>query len=319
MNLLSPSARYFPVSSRPLVMKAGFQPLGTDFGNGSYDHLFFQKDQQYKIYREAKEQVNPERHWSLCTTYQHLSLHLRALEWIIHTLSTELKFTPLSDHLKLCEDLRRLLNARSQDPFSFPKNLANTLFQVYHTLALHVQEDLALLADQPTSSLIMGHISMPSFWDPQRIKGASFWEIHEPVPNFPKKSQLAERMGTFIATKGPFIRFVWTVANDHRLDHHPSGGRTPWSHDHPLWLRVERQITVPFEGLGNLFLIRTYLYPFDTLTPTQWDILNQAIQNMSVPIAQYKGLDHGRAIIIQNLNQRLNMEKEIKLKTQNYN
>ena len=49
-----------------------------------------------------------------------------------------------------------MLKTSSKDQFSFPEHLINDLFQTYHTLALRVQEDLALLADQPSSSLIMG-------------------------------------------------------------------------------------------------------------------------------------------------------------------
>ena len=148
---------------------------------------------------------------------------------------------------------------------------------------------------------------MPSFWDPQRIKNASFWEIHKPVPQFPKTEQLAQRLSTFISTKGPFVRFVWTVANDKRLDHHPQGGRTPWQDGQDLWFRVERQVTLPFEGLGALFLIRTYLYPFDQLSPSEVDILYQAIHTMSSPIAEYKGLEAGRQVILNHLKHRLTL------------
>ena len=307
MNLPHPQAFYFPVNPRPLVMKPGFQTMGTDFGNGDRDQLFFQKDDLFSKYQRVKEQIDSQRHWTVYTHYLHLQLHLKALEWMIHTQQTELNLPPLQEHLKLCQTLRSFLEKGSDAWTSFSPQWGIELGQMYRTLALRVQEDIALLANQPTSSLIMGHISMPSFWDPQRIQGASFWDIHKPVPDFPKNKQLAERLGGYIATKGPFVRFVWTITNDDRLDHHPQGGRTPWSSHHPLWLRVERQITIPFEGLGALFLIRTYLYPFDDLNSTHWDIVRQALCTMSIPIAQYKGLEGGREMIIQNLQHRLCM------------
>lgn len=287
-NKLNP-AKYFPVSEKPLTMKSGLHDFGTDFGNGPRELLFFQQDKLAGLYRKCKELVPPERHWCLCDSEEQLKLHQKAFPWLISRQEQELNVSISPDLLSV---QNQLLQGEKPD-----------LTKSYHRLSLNVQEDIALIADQPDSSLIMGHISMPSFWDPKKIKGASFCRIHEPVPNFPKNEQISKKLNRIISTKGPFVRFVWTIANDERLDHHPENGRTAWKNEQPLWLRVERQITVPFEGLGALFLIRTYLYPINTLNKTECRTLSLAIENMPRDIAVYKGLWEGKELILNYLSE----------------
>ena len=287
-------ARYFPVADKPFVMKAGFYPWGTDFGNAERDQLYFQKDQYFDEYTRTKEQVDSSQHWVINEHSTHQELHRRALLWILTHLESDFECCLDADfkdqYTSICHHLQQTKLFSSSE-----------LSSLYHQISLFVQEDLALLSNQPQSSLIMGEISMPSFWDPKEIKGASFWEIHHHVPKFPRDERNAHRLGDLISQKGPFVRFVWTVANDSRLDHHPQKGRTPWEKDQPLWLRVERQTTVPFEGLGALFLIRTYLYPFKDLSVDQHKILALAIQKMSPEIAKYKGLWAGKEVILDAL------------------
>ena len=58
------------------------------------------------------------------------------------------------------------------------------------------------------------------------------------------------------------------------------------------WLRVERQVTVPFpEHEAALFLIRTYLTPFEALGPEQQTTLATAIDCMPKNVLRYKNLD----------------------------
>jgi hypothetical protein len=54
---------------------------------------------------------------------------------------------------------------------------------------------------------------------------------------------------------------------------------------------VERQLTVPFPDVSaSLFLIRTYLYPFDSLDEPERRVLRSAIDGMSPALRRYKGL-----------------------------
>jgi hypothetical protein len=136
----------------------------------------------------------------------------------------------------------------------------------------------------------MGHICTPSFWDPRHVKNASFWEIHKPVPDFPRDERVAQRLEEHIARRGPFVRFVWTLSGDDLLDHHPQHPRRPWSQTQEVWYRVERQITIPLEGAGAIFLIRTYVHPLSRLSAEQRATLRVAIELMPREIADYKGL-----------------------------
>jgi len=284
-------ARYFPVSAKPLVMEAGFNQMSTDFGNGPREQLFFQRDREWARYLEAKRGVEPERAWAALRAEEHVALHCEALSWLCETQRAELDEAPAVETLSLIEGLRS--GARPQDA---------ALSAAYRELSLKAQEDIALLAERPASSLIMGEISMPSHWAPQRIKEASFWEIHEPVPGFPRDERVSSRLGAMIAARGPLVRFVWTVACDERLDHHPRHGRTPWEEAEGLWFRVERQVTVPLKGLGALFLIRTYLYPLAELEPSQRLTLSEALKIMPEEVARYKGLWGGRDLICEALS-----------------
>ena len=274
-------ARYFPVSEQPFTMTPGLNHLGTDFGNGKQDSLYFQKDTQADIYKQTKETVESDRHWAHFDNENHRELHKKALSWIIKQQKTDCGIESSADHLDAIDSM-------------------DDLPRLYNELALNVQEDMALIADNP-ASLIMGNICMPSFWDPKRIQGASFWDIHQPVPTFPKNKDIGDRLVSLISEKGPYVRFVWTVTNDDRLDHHPENGKTPWDSGQPLWFRTERQVTIPFDGLGALFLIRTYLYPIETLSLNQRKILSLSIESMSEDIARYKGLWDGRDFIIESL------------------
>jgi hypothetical protein len=100
------------------------------------------------------------------------------------------------------------------------------------------------------------------------------------------------------------VRFVWTLSADDVLDHHPDEGvRTAWtSESRSGWLRVERQVTVPFSDVNAaLFLIRTYLYPFESLACEEQRDLRSALRAMPDAVRRYKGLaqglDHALAVL----------------------
>lgn len=285
-------AKYFPVSAKPLMMEAGFSPITTDFGNGSRDQLYFQRDQEWARYLDAKSSVPRERHWAVIRSSEHVSLHLEALRWITATQERELNESTLLEVSEVIDQLEQRGEATSEAELS----------QAYHSLSLRVQEDISLLAMRPRSSLVVGEISMPSHWAPERIKEASFWEIHHPVPGFPRDQRVSERLGKMITERGPLVRFVWTLTGDDQLDHHPSHPRTELMDQ--LWLRVERQVSIPFSGQGALFLIRTYLYPIQRLEPTERDLISEALRVMPEEVARYKGLWDDQAHMIHLLSMR---------------
>jgi hypothetical protein len=247
-------------------MEAGLSRLGTDFGNGVRDRLYFQVDHERERYLAAKRAVRAERHAVLARNAAELEVHGRVLEWIRATFRSE--------HGAHC-------------PTGIPRDYAG--------LALLLQEDLTVL-HRPApggEAAIAVNVSFPSGWRPERIVGATFPGIHAPVPDFAEADAQSRSMVASMVERGPYVRFVWTITADSHLDHHPEEGRRdPWRAGGPGYLRVERQVTVPFpEVSAALFLIRTYLYAFDALPPADRSTLAAALIAMPVDIRRYKGLE----------------------------
>ncbi|MEW6268652.1 MAG: heme-dependent oxidative N-demethylase subunit alpha family protein [Thermodesulfobacteriota bacterium] len=272
-------ARYFPVKPLALRMEAGLLRHGTDLGNGPADGLFFQVDDELPRYLEAKRRVPAARHALLARDEQERAIHAAVDAWLRATLGRE--------HPERLAALAEL----GVDP-----TRAGLL-----EIARVVQEDLVVIRrlGDGGSAAIGVHVSSPSCWRPERIHGASFGAIHGPVPDFAKRAEAERSMVDAMVERGPYVRFVWTVAADDHLDHHPEESRrAPWREDGPGFLRVERQTTVPFpEHAAALFLIRVYLYPFASLTAEQRGVLARALELMPADVARYKSLDAVRETI----------------------
>ncbi len=296
---------YFPVKASPLQMEAGFYPLGKDLGGGEVDQYCFLKDEQFEQYIMNKRQAESFGHW---VTWQ--SNHEQALngqkEILPHSVHAQKQVEDYDPFHHLA--LQHLVELQQKDlglepPPSFHAwqrelkkkdplriQLREHAQLLYHELSMRVQEDICFLLHKPYSSLIMGHICTPSFWRPEHVKNASFWDIHHPVPGFPRDERVADRLAEHISKKGPFVRFVWTLTTDAKLDQHPRHPRGSWDDAKQVWYRVERQITIPLQGLGAIFLIRCYVHPLSRLSQKQRHILKQAIELMPQEIAEYKGL-----------------------------
>lgn len=253
-------------------MEAGLRPFGTDFGNAEDDRRFFQVDALRERYRQARREV-PTARRSLVERRPAARTRLTAVaDWMRARLTAEHPDLPLREH------------AASDDPESGLTAIAD-----------HVQEDFAILGRDPDSgdeAAIALFVAFPSGWRPERLLGASFRAIHGPVPGFADGAAQARSMVASMLERGPYVRFVWTVSADDHLDHHPDGGRRDaWTADNPGWLRVERQVTVPFAASeSSLFLIRTHLYRFDALTRPERETLARALAALPGEIARYKGL-----------------------------
>jgi len=269
--MLPRPARYFPVKPIPLRMEAGLQRHGTDFGNGVADRLFFQVDVELERYLAVKRTTPAGRHATLVRDEHDTTIHDAVDAWLRATLARE----------------------HPERMAALPDPESATLADV----AAVVQEDLVVLRRRDGGSeAIAVHVSAPSGWRPERIHGASFGAIHGPVPDFAKRAEAERSMVDAMVERGPYVRFVWTVSADDELDHHPEEGRrAPWRTDGPGFLRVERQTTVPFrEQQASLFLIRVYVYSFDSLTADQRDVLARALALLPDEVARYKGLDSVR-------------------------
>jgi len=258
-------------------MRPGLARLGTSFGNGERDARVFQRDEQAAAYARAKATV-PSR--------------ARAL---------------IDDPDGLCGAVLPWLRERARlDGIAIEASgePASTRAR-YRQLCDAIQEDLVLVRRtvDGRDRAVFVDVCFPSGWAPEAIVGASFAAIHAPVPGLLDDARRAAAMVEAMTQKGPFVRFVWTLSADDHLDHHPLRGlRRAFDPEAELWLRVERQVTMPFpERDAALFAIRTYLYAVTELEAGQRVTLEAAVAAMPEPIARYKRLASARPLILQRL------------------
>lgn len=215
-------------------------------------------------------------------------------------------------------------------------------------LALAVQEDLVVFAggssgdrdpDDPDpgdrdpgdgrSELL--HVCFPSSWDPAARAGAGFVALHAPVPHSDTLRSAAGRVVRAMVSKGPFVRYVWSLAPDGALDRNPRriGTRPPpdqplpdphapdpHAPDQPppdpappdparLWFRVERQTVMPLPASGRaLFTIRVYRAPLPSVltTPERRRTLASALRSMDAALLAYKGVGGLREALLAYLD-----------------
>ena len=282
-----PPAHYFPVEPRPFSMRAGLLKFPTDFGNGAADQLVFQVDSDLERALAAKRAPRPTPRY-----FEHVSSSAEA---------------NALDAVRVWVEARMLVEAPERLR-SASKDLGAT--SRWDALGRAVQEDLVVMHEGDGSGkALLLHVSFPSGWHPERLPGASFLGIHDPVPTFPgpdgdpKAAFAAQSMVRSMVERGPYVRFVWTVRADDALDHHPGeGGRQPWTPTSPGFLRVERQLTWPFpEAHAALFVIRTYVYSFASLSAAERLILREALLQMPNVFKSYKGMPDDESLVLRTL------------------
>lgn len=287
-GVLSAPARYFPVEPKPFSMRAGLIKFPADFGNGGADQRMFQIDSELERALAAKRSA-------------------RTTPRYFHAAETEAERTALDVVREFVE--RRLAEEAPDRLAAAYADLAAS--DRWDALGRALQEDLVVMHEGAGShgKAILLHVSFPSGWHPERLPGADFLQIHHPVPTFPgpdgdaKAASASQSMIRSMIDRGPYVRFVWTVRADDALDHHPEcGGRLPWQADSRGFLRVERQLTIPFpEVRASLFLIRTYVYPFDALNAADRDVMRSAVVQMPETFKAYKGIPEDSAIVLRAL------------------
>jgi hypothetical protein len=266
-------------------MQPGLFRLGQDFGNGPDDARYFLRDSHAPSYRAAKLAVletDPDRALLDIADPSLLSVHRSVSAWMRATLQREHGV---------------LLPARD---LSAPERVRD----FYRELALELQEDFVVLhrgAGGERAALVS--VCLPGAWRPERIVGQSFASLHAPVPEFERIAASATTLISAMIERGPYVRFVWNVVADAHLDHHPDRSpRASWSAETAGFLRVERQVSVPFAAdQASLFLIRTYLYPLTELSAAQRRILRSALEQMPEPVQRYKGIAQALPLILAQL------------------
>lgn len=162
-------------------------------------------------------------------------------------------------------------------------------------LALSLQEDLVLMADDGSGDLVAQWLAVcfPSGWRPAEKVGQSMFRIHAPVADNARLQQAAGGLAQAMANKGPFLRHVWTLSGSGVLQRDPDDDA--WAGVGSLadlWFRCERQVTLPLGGDASLFLIRVFVVPLAVVTaiPGRLERLRQSLASMSAAMVAYKGL-----------------------------
>jgi hypothetical protein len=130
-------------------------------------------------------------------------------------------------------------------------------------LSLAMQEDWVLIS--PQGLFEAGSVCFPSGWVPGEKFGLSLAEIHAPVADGEALRKASQALTRAMLQKGPFQRFVWTLARNKSLSRHPLFAEDIRAESaQALYFRYERQTTVSLPRSGRaLFLIRIYVVPLD--------------------------------------------------------
>ena len=167
-------------------------------------------------------------------------------------------------------------------------------------LALSLPEDLVWVRDDggPGRASLL-HVAHPSRWEPERRAGASLTELHDPVADGAALRAASAALMRAIVAKGPFRRYVWSLAPGAELDLHPRATRGkersgPWTVD-GAWFRVEIQTTLPVPDAAlALFTIRLRIAPLRAVLDVDRSRaarLAASIRSMSAEVRRYKDLD----------------------------
>ncbi|MEZ5150617.1 heme-dependent oxidative N-demethylase family protein [Rhodococcus zopfii] len=175
-----------------------------------------------------------------------------------------------------------------------------------------IQEDVVLL-DQRDGALWgdAGLVTSAADWSLRFDVGMSFLQIHGPVPRIHTEGVIGRAQSFLLGLQAGqrYRRTNWTLTVDRRLDTatetYPEWGRDrrllaegPLDDvGHRLHLRVEVQHLIRLGASGALmFLIRTYLLPFDeiALVPEWADRLYRILEELPEDMADYKGITRTR-------------------------
>ncbi|MET0389792.1 MAG: heme-dependent oxidative N-demethylase subunit alpha family protein [Polyangiales bacterium] len=204
-------------------------------------------------------------------------------------------------------DAERYLQARLAAHAFFQPRASELAGLALHALIAELQEDVVIMwlpngfAPERARAGYL-HVSFPAGWDPALMLGKSFPALHARVPREPGFERADQGPHAASLFAAPAERFVWSLTADDVLDRHPQTPRAAsWADTTQLYLRVERQVSVPLparpEAASALFFIRTYVYPVTRLDARQLADVSAAIAHMPAAIRAYKGmLGHERRI-----------------------
>ncbi|HEY5633090.1 MAG TPA: heme-dependent oxidative N-demethylase subunit alpha family protein [Burkholderiaceae bacterium] len=173
--------------------------------------------------------------------------------------------------------------------------------RVLAALSLSLQEDLALMANTAQGFVAEAlSVAFASGWDPPRKIGRALFEIHAPVAQGESLRAASGQLARAMVHKGPFVRYVWTIADSGALDR-PAAQRVRAASPDSLWFRCERQVTVPLPAHDrSLFLIRVFVAPLQEAASDarRRALLVSALASMGHDVLRYKGLESVRDLLL---------------------
>ena len=279
-------ALYTPWTKGFYDVAPGLRPLGTDFGNGELDQVLFQFDTSFPKYRENKLRCLEERPGKYCLRH---GLRPDVEAAVVERISERL-VNENPEWFRLQGD--QLECALSGDVIS----------PGLDALALQIPEDFAIVQlEENGDRNAYLNLCSPSHWAGESKIGRSFFETHLPIPGFERVNAAASAIVDSMIKRGPYVRFVWGVESDDRLNHHPEPppGEDPiaWhgrQFENGWFVRTERQVVW---GLPNvnaaLFVIRVGFVPSEIVLNSD-GLLNSlvsAVKSMSSEVRAYKGVD----------------------------
>lgn len=296
LNALPKPAAYSPWRGGNYSVAPGLRPLGTDFGNGEADRRPLLLDRDFDRYRENKLaccREARERHWTICGLQDRATIRAfrRLASELANAYPTCFSFTDDAFLSSLTGESVAIdaNGALDHQRSSLPEFVDHPL----EGLALQIPSDIAIVErigrEDRTTAL---HVCAPSGWAPEEKVGRSFFQVHQPVPGFDAVNAVANRMVSAMIERGPWIRFVWGVAFDAALNHHP-GSATRGMRGDQFWVRTERQTTLGMPGDDTaIFIIHVQVTPGDTILcePESRAALRSGLLSMSEEARRYKGV-----------------------------
>jgi dimethylamine monooxygenase subunit A len=285
----------------------GLRPLSTDYGNGAADRRILQIDEDFPRYRANKEACFAEyraKYWLTHDLTREVAVAAaRAIGWHLsndfpdYYESNEGSLESLITGERVVWTEAGLLDRVSS-------RLPDGVDQLLEAMAFQIQADLAVVVREPDGGdrIAALHLCSPSHWAGGDKIGRSFFETHAPVPAFDAVNAVAAKLVKTIIEAGPFVRFVWGVESDDRLNHHPSAP-PGWDQEEwwgrrfdrgRFWVRTERQTILGLPDVdAALFFIHVQTLPDSEVLADEEmrSALLSGLLSMSPEARAYKGVE----------------------------
>lgn len=298
MNELGPPL-YFPWVKGVYDVSPGLRPFGTDFGNGHWDQKFFQLTPNFETYSENKRSALRERRSKYVRAFRlSREVESEAIELIVNRLCSD-----YPDKYQAGQEGNHLTLQSEGKTWVLPALGRESGSPALDFLARLVQEDLVVVCrNKDLDWTAYMHVCSLSHWGVEDKIGTSFFDVHLSIPGFESVNAVSSQMVEAMIQRGPFVRFVWGLESDNRLNHHPEPPPDfepqQWQgrnfKDGRFWVRTERQVIFGLPQvdaalftIGVGFVEDSYILQREELRQS----LQKALATMSPQARKYKGLD----------------------------